>query len=932
MAAALCAVFFLSGSAGLVFEILWFHQAGLMLGNSVWASSLVLAGFMGGLAHGNLLAARFGHRVRDPLLAFAVLEATVALTGVGLVYVLPELAPALAPLLRELADVPWALNGVRLLGALALLLVPSTAMGLTLPLLTRALCASGTSFGSALGRLYGFNTLGAVAGVLLAELVLIELLGIRGTALAAGLFNLSAAGAALALRRRIPVSSESTPPAARVRGASAWLTAAALCGFCLLALEVIWFRLLLLYVTATASSFALMLAVVLVGIALGGVGSAVWLRRSPGAPRYAAGLAFGAGALGLASYGAFTRVSSLAAGLGAVGATQVLVIATPLILPVSLLSGALFSFLGAGLRADRDSDSGAAGSLTFANTLGAALGSLAGGFVLLPGCGIEWSIAIVSLFYTGVATILMARTSAPRAVALVPGGAFALAFVFFPFGAMERTHLLMPVQRFAEPSDAIRAWYDEGVAETVIYVESNGLGAQDGAGTATIPVSLTRYSPGRSEHASRHRSLRLITNSSSMSTTRIRARRYMKLYVYWPAALHPDLKRGLLISFGVGSTAKAMTDWPGFESIDVVDTSRAVVKMSELVYPDPGEHPLRDPRVRVHIEDGRHFLQTSDRLFDLITGEPPPPNLAGVVNLYTQEYFELMRRRLAPGGFVTYWLPFHSLSDASAKSILAAFCNVFQDCSLWHGSQWSLMMVGSLGATGPVPQEHFLRQWRDPAVGAELFRLGFEKPEQLGALFIGDAPYLRKLVAGQPPLTDDRPKRVLAPPSSKQALRRLALEWMDAHAAQGRFRESEWIRGLWPQGMREATLPYFEFQDVLQRSTPLRLAGSVPIAELDETLTRSSLQQPILWLLGSDASLQQIAEATSGPERAHPEVQYQLGVGALAARDYGSAAEHLQLAESAPARSAAARTLRGYALCMAQRNGAGPADCASQIR
>ena len=154
------------------------------------------------------------------------------------------------------------------------------------------------------------------------------------------------------------------------------------------------------------------------------------------------------------------------------------------------------------------------------------------------------------------------------------------------------------------------------------------------------------------------------------------------------------------------------------------------------------DHPLNDPRVRVHIEDGRYLLQTTDRRFDLITGEPPPPGIAGVENLYTREYFELIRRRLADGGFVTYWLPLSDLTDVSTKAILRAFCDVFEDCSLWNGSGTHLMMAGSRDARGPVSEEEFGRQWRDPAVAAEMERLGVERPEQLGALFIGDAGYL----------------------------------------------------------------------------------------------------------------------------------------------------------------------------------------------
>src|SRR6185369_12378957 len=135
-----------------------------------------------------------------------------------------------------------------------------------------------------------------------------------------------------------------------------------------------------------------------------------------------------------------------------------------------------------------------------------------------------------------------------------------------------------------------------------------------------------------------------------------------------------------------GNTAKALTDSTGVESIDLVDLSRDILAMAPIVFPDPREQPLRDPRMHIHIEDGRYFLQTTDRYFDLITGEPPPPGIAGVENLYSREYFQLIHDRLANQGIVTYWLPLADLSDVSAKAILRAFCDVFDDCSLWNGS------------------------------------------------------------------------------------------------------------------------------------------------------------------------------------------------------------------------------------------------------
>jgi spermidine synthase len=486
---------------------------------------------------------------------------------------------------------------------------------------------------------------------------------------------------------------------------------------------------------------------------------------------------------------------------------------------------------------------------------------------------------------------------------------FLVSAALFPFGSMASDYLQRPVKGFNDVlGNGLKARgvqqplylanleagvvaVREGLTQTLIYLQERWLG---------LPVFYE-----------------LITNSYQMAGTDYRGRRYMKLFVYWPAAVHPQLKHALLIAFGVGNTAKAMTETRSLETIDVVDISRDILTMSRVVYPDR-ENPLRDPRVRVHIEDGRYFLQTTNQRFDLITGEPPPPREAGVVNLYTREYFQLQYDRLAEGGMVTYWLPLHLLSDTSAKAILRAFCEVFEDCSLWHGMGTSLMMVGSRHAQGPVSEEQFARQWTDPAVAGEMKRLGFEQPEQLGALFIGDAEYLSGLTAGTPPLVDNYPKVIDASFASVETLRQLYQSVTDVAAAQARFRRSPLIARLWPERLRTGSLPYFEFQDLIN----VHFFGNImkraySFEDVHRLLTGSSLHTLVLWLLGSDADIQAIVSNAGPSALNHPSMQAQLGVRRIADRDYRGAVEPLSRAELVPALRDRAFRLRVYALCMA---------------
>ena len=931
MTAVLYTVFFASGASALIFETLWFRQAGLAFGNSVWASSLVLSGFMGGLALGNALAARYGNRLRNPVRAYAVAEVAIAIAGVGLVYLFPVLGAALAPWLRPLLDHLWVLNPLRLLIAFLLLLIPSTAMGITLPLLTRALtsraaAAASTAFGNVLGRLYGWNTLGAMAGVVAGETYLIGAYGVRGTALLAGILNLIAAAVAAWLAAAVAGSAPGhgatdLRESRHHTNLTPWLAAAFLSGFCLLALEVVWFRFLVLFVKGHSEAFPLMLAIVLAGIALGGLTASSWLSAGLKRPALRDGdrglaspVAFSAGLLCVISYAVFPRIIEP---LGLSTITKplaILQIGVPLMFPVSFLSGVLFTLLGAALRGHLASDNETAGVLTLANTTGAALGSLTAGFVLLPVLGIERSFFLIAVLYGVIGAMLLTidgshqpsrfalrRGRAARTAAYATAGTWLIALVLFPFGTMEGRLLPIPVARWAQvEADRRVVGVREGLTETVVYFERLMTGK---------PVSYV-----------------MLTNSFSMSTTGYGVRRYQKLYVYWPMAVHPNLRRALLIGYGVGNTAKAMTDSQTIETIDVVDLSRDILAMNRVVYPDETDRPLHDPRVRVHIEDGRYFLQATDRRFDLITGEPPPPGIAGVENLYTREYFQLLHDRLADGGIATYWLPLADLSDVSARAILRAFCDAFEDCSLWNGSGTNLMMVGTRNAGGPGPSavegpvsdEQFTRQWNTTPVAAEMRRLGVERPEQLGALFIGDAEYLRTLTAGAPSLTDNDPKLIEAPFSSEGEGTRLFGGFTDIAAARERFQGSPLIKRLWPRRLLTASLPYFEFQGVINTHMYGDLVKSAPaIEDVHRVLTRSALSMPVVWRLASNSDIQRLVSDATPADLANPLLQFHLGIRLLSERNYEAAADALSRAERLPEVSDNAFALHIYALCMA---------------
>jgi spermidine synthase len=896
--AVLCVVFFVSGAAALLFETLWFRLAGLAFGNSVWASSLVLAAFMGGLALGNGLAARYGVRVRRPVRLYASLEVAIAVTGLGLVLLLPALARVLTPVFQPLLERPWLLNPLRLLLAFVLMLVPTTAMGATLPLLVRALSANDSDFGRVLGRLYGWNTLGAVAGALGGEGLLIGWFGLRGTGIAAALLNLLAAASALSLARALPPLPEAPAldqPGRVPRVAWPLLLAASVCGGVLLALEVVWFRFILMFVMGTSLAFAVMLAVVLAGISLGGFAASLWLRVRPAAHRHFAPLAFLSGGLLVLSYARFDQVIARHGNdtiLAPLGVAQA---ALPLMFPVSFLSGMLFTLIGAALKERVGDETRTTGALTLANTLGAMSGSLLAGFVLLPALGMERSFFLLAAAYGVVGLFGRRPASESRAGARLWWLAFAglAAFlVAFPFGLMKNHYFRLIAQRFRVDKKNIAA-SREGLTETIMYL--------------------------RHERWDRPHSYQLVTNGFSMSASHSFARRYQKQYVYVPMALRPNAKSALLICFGVGSTAKALTDTARLQTIDVVDISREILGLAGTVFPTPEANPLNDPRVRKHVEDGRFFLQTTPRRFDLITAEPPPPKVAGVINLYSREYFQLVHDRLSEGGMATYWLPVVQLEPDEARSIIRGFCDVFSDCSLWTGLTWEMMLMGSRGSAPRVTDEELGRQWRDPVVMPELRTLAFESPEDLASTFIGDAPYLKALTAQDPPLVDDRPAR-LGPHLPDQVPADYP-EILDAEKARERFRRSAYIRQVWPEASRGKALQAFDRQRILNFQLALAKTTAQRFTNLPAVIAGPHASRTLaLWIMQSDPIEQRLAADARARGVDDPNLDYKLGIGALADHDLDRAAEDLRRAEARDPSLPYVGRYRLIALCLAGRS------------
>ena len=394
--AVLCGVLFLSGTGALIFETLWLRLSGLAFGNSIWAAALILSSFMAGLALGNALAASSRIRRWRPLYFYAVLEVLVAFFGCTIVFGLPVVGDLMRPIWQMLWNYQPTLLGLRFVVSFLILLVPTTAMGLTLPVIIEDPLLRETEFGRAIGFLYGSNTLGAMFGAILGEAYLIGAFGLYGTSLAAGAAVCIAAAIALAVARfgaaRYGADFKGADPSehskfplsfdASYRPPWRLLFVSFGTGLILLALELIWFRFLRLYVVSSPTAFAVMLAVVLAGIGLGSIAAGAINHRSTRLHQLVPVLFLLAAVAVLLSYLFFPgeAVRTPAGAFSLASWWQIAILCVALMFPVSFLSGMVFPTIVARIQVEVTDRMNSTGIATLLNTSGAAIGPLAGNF------------------------------------------------------------------------------------------------------------------------------------------------------------------------------------------------------------------------------------------------------------------------------------------------------------------------------------------------------------------------------------------------------------------------------------------------------------------------------------------------------------------------------------------------------------------------
>ncbi|QXI18368.1 fused MFS/spermidine synthase [Pseudomonas hamedanensis] len=722
----------ISGAAALVYQVLWIKQLSLVVGVEVYAITTGISAFFAGLALGGWLFGRWADRLRQPVLLYAGLEVTVAVLGVGATFAMSLAASPFAWLQSHAGWFAWLLP-------FALVGIPAVLMGGTLPVLVRSLAADP---GKAGGQLYAANTLGAIVGTLLAAFVLIATLGVRGSALFAAMLNLLAAAGALWLQRQhpLPMAAHTRHPTEKAPDRTAlWLYAIA--GGVALGYEVVWSQSIVQFMSTRTYAFAVVLATYLTGLFLGSALLAHRVERIRDPWGVFGLLIAGAGLIALLEIALLGRwlviaqsqaeiwLLSLGGGELAGMSARFAVAAMSLVFIPTLLLGAAFPLalrLSVGTaHVGRD-----VGAVVAFNTLGGIIGVMLCGFVLIPLLGLVRTLGLLALIAAAIGYCAVRKghgVDKGRRQAVVALGLVSITVA-----------VLTPVDKLASLLPGARngalAFYEEGRGGTVAVV-SQGRG-------------------GNTFH-------RLYIQGVSNTGDAMPSLRYMRIQALLPLLIHNGEPRAtLVIGFGTGITAGAMLRYPGLEHRVVAELLPAVVEAAPLF--KGNFNAAGDPGVEVRLRDGRQELLRSPQTYDLITLEPPPPSAAGVVNLYSRDFYQLAASRLQHQGIVAQWLPLPTQNIDDSRSLVRSFLDVFPHASLWTSEFHEMLLVGSM-APMQLDVAKITARLQQDSVRSTLQDVGIGSAAALLATWVTDRAGLERFAADAPAVTDDRPRIEYAP-------------------------------------------------------------------------------------------------------------------------------------------------------------------------
>ena len=712
-------IFFLSGTAGLIYEVVWVRKLVLVFGSSTQSVVAVISAFLGGLALGSLLWGKWSDKKSPAQLIrwYVYLELGTALTA-SLSFPLIERSVKFYAYLSDGSNTSAGVLVAKFLMATIILLPPTTLMGGTLPLLIGVVQNRLGKLDRSLSFLYAINTFGGVVGVLAAGFFLLELVGLKGTLwIAVGInliVGLTASGITCTpTTPPAPPTTPTTPPAHRTSDALIYLYTG-LSGLISIAYEVLWTRALTPTTGTFIYAFALILAIYLTGIALGSVLYYNLLTRRLNPAATFAASQIGIGLCAIVSVVLMSNLFSFSP----------MFIILGVLLPGAICMGVSFPAASALLK-NNEQVGKRTGWLYGSNTFGSIIGGLLASFILIPSIGTSSSILLLA---TGNLLLAIASLYAPkqkvRLRSVVVAASLAALSLWLFLG--QRGSL-----------------YERGVQQKIDWL-NNHEGTYSFKEDEVASVFGVRGTDG---------STGLYIDGIQTTAKQLET----KLMAHLPLALHPSPQRVLVIAFGMGTTFRStlLHHLP----TDVVELSRSVPKMFPLFYRD-AQQVLANPQGRVIINDGRNYAALTKQKYDVVIIDPPPPfNAAGTTVLYAQEFYQQLNQHLQPGGLVSQWLYFDSRYDDIAMAV-KSFTSTFPYAVAFQspGSTEGIYLIGSAAPIKLDPAQ-LSQRFASPMVVNDLAEVGGRLTgNDILNLLIANQANLPLFTKDFPPITDDRPR------------------------------------------------------------------------------------------------------------------------------------------------------------------------------
>jgi len=765
---------FFSGGSALIYESLWMRSFGLIFGNTTRAVTIVLATFMGGLALGSLAISRLSFR--RAIRAYAAVEAGIGLSALLTLPLLHTLPAWYGSYVQENAPAAPLDVLLRVVLVSLILLVPMALIGATFPLAVESLTRTRDTLRSNLGSLYLTNTLGGATGVLLGPFALLPFLGVSNTLRLAATVNIAIGLAALWLARdTVPSAGSDAGAKPRSPGAagrrplpSLFILVTLATGASALGLEILWTRAFSLVINSSIYSFNLMLLAFLLGIVLGTAGYQSLRTRRPDTRAWLAILLIALGALILLDVAVvgwlpltyFNLMKVIPATFAAHQMAGFLICGLTM-LPITTLYGFLFPFVTHLVEGEHYGAQEISGRLYAWNTFGAISGALVCGFVLIPRLGIQTSFVVISdlPILAGLEALGLDRSWGRL---LRAGTALAAVLVIAAAGRLYRPwdpHLMTAGiykngLQWSRDAPAGFFWLRDQLhrEQTILFYKEGQEGVVSvtgGGGDRWIAIN------GKTEGG---------TLRDDMVTQRLLA--------HLPLMLHPQPISVLSIGWGSGCTAGVSGLYPLAE-VRVDEIEPAMFEPASL-FSGINFDIQRDPRFRILFKDARNDLFTSSRSYDVIISEPSNPWISGVSNLFTMDFYRIVRARLRPGGIFSQWFHYSNMRLEDVLSQLKSFCGVFPHASLWlippsSPEQGPPKLNGDMLLIGSE-QTHALdhRRVQDllkvPAIAGDLKQAGVTDDLSLALDYTLDQDDMRRLAGGAPYNTDDRPRIELEAP------------------------------------------------------------------------------------------------------------------------------------------------------------------------